>query len=80
MIDTTCVYFTMASDCLVTTVRQEQHVVVFSFDDNSMSRSINGNQSEIEFKSEYDNAYKLALSSDGSVVAIGNRKYDLSRG
>ena len=43
-IDATHVYFTMASDHLVVAVQQEQYVVVFSFDDNSMSWSIHENK------------------------------------
>ena len=70
----------MASNRLVVAVRKGNLITIFNYDDNSASWNTIGNPLNIEFTAEGDWDHALALSSDGSVIAVGDEDYDGYRG
>ena len=77
-IDTTYEYFAMAADRMVVAVRRDSFVHVFSFDEESDLWVQIGDPIEIVFSS--NDYHRLALSSDGDVLAISDSGYDSFRG
>ena len=74
-IDTYYEYFAMAADRMVVAVRRDNFVHVFSFDEESDLWVQIGDPIEI-----VSYGYRLALSSDGDVLAISDSWYDFERG
>jgi hypothetical protein len=72
----------MAADRMVVAVRRGNSIHVFSFNEKSELWVLMGNPIEIQFNihdSDYD-YYRLALSSDGDVLAISDIGYDINKG
>ena len=79
VIDITDAHFAMAPDELVVAVRKGQSIHLFEYT-TSGSWELIADAIDPEFTSEGDNLHKLALSPDGSVVAITDQRYDDRRG
>ena len=72
----------MASERLVAAVRVQQSILIFKLDGDSMLWTTIASAINPEFTISDENLvyWKLALSSDGSVVAIGDEMYGSERG
>lgn len=80
-IDTKYTNFAMSSDGYVVAVREEESVHVYRLDDSSMQWNLQAEIIDPSFTSSADwLTFNIALSSDGSVVAISDSKYDQGRG
>jgi len=79
VIDITDAHFAMAPDELVVAVRKRQSIHLFEYT-TSGSWELIADAIDPEFTTEGDNLHKLALSSDGSVVAISDQYYNTRRG
>jgi len=79
-IDTTYAYFAMASDGSVVAVHGGESVYIYRLDDVSMTWKLLADPIDPSFTSTNEEYYEIALSSDGSVVAISDVEYDSRRG
>jgi len=79
-IDTTYPYFAISFDGSVVAVREGWFVHIYEVNNVSMEWKMIANPIDQVFTLTDQSRYKIALSSDGSVVGIADEGYDSSRG
>jgi len=79
-IDTAFAFFSMSSSGSVVAVREGDSVRIYELDDDSMTWNLLADPINMSFTTTNEVRYNIALSSDGSVVAISDQEYNSKTG